>query len=498
MSGIYAKKLPLKETVNGKNSDYNGVHKPIVYEFIRGDVEASGTATVLADGGKSTITSNDTVDFSELEVDDFVEIIKYSVVNGLYVINQRIITKVLDVISSTQIKVNFGFTTPYSCLVNIKKRENWFLNLTIKGVKPEELTSSNIAVLKIQEKDAVITFNVAPFLRSLVKMNDNFDYNNIAVSTNAKDVSHIYQLLLSTEWNGGISTDVTGYNTSEFYKYINGVKQINEKYGNNFADFYLAGNNLWISKLFNGLEDFDKFGESGTLNYYKGYPISFGFIANEIPTFFLRLFIEEKDINGNNLTTNFYTIDANDRYQISAIKDSMITNNGTKRINLFLRYLSSEDITQYQSTYKYKYDIIDYCNKNTVYLNWLHPTGARMYYLFQKNNIKGIATKTKEVYNPYFEDIENQTGDTFITGKDVTPNLIVGGVESVEKYKWLKTLLYSTNVLMLLNPKTWKTEGAKWQNVNIPDGSFTLEQATDNTFEFSFNIVLPKINTQSE
>lgn len=495
MSRIYAKSLPIKEVITGIDCDVNGVHKPIVFEFIRGDV----AGYIINNAGDTQIVNADTTNFSELVLGDFVDVIEYENIGGLISIISITRAEVINIIDVDNIIVDIPFVAPANCFVNIVKRSGWYCEVKIKGFKLGELTESIIGVLKIDAKDYLINFNVSPFLRSLVEMKDNFDYTALGDSVIGREMSYVYRLALESIWVGGSSTEVFGYDVTQFYKYFNGVKQIGELYGNNFADYFLVGDPAKKSLLFNGVKDVDLNTDFiGDLNYYRGLPISIGFFSNSLAGYELKTFITQINQNNVQIATNNYPQSTDGLYRIRKIKDSEVSNPLTKFFLLQMKYVETAGINVYEATNEYKYDIIDYCKENSVYLNWLHPSGARLFYLFQRNNIKGLTTKTIDSYNPYFADIETQSGDAFITGKEVTPSLTIGGVDTIKKYKWIKTLLYSSNILMLTNPDSWETDGAIWQNVNIPDGSFTLEQATDSNVEFAFTIILPKINTQSE
>lgn len=142
--------------------------------------------------------------------------------------------------------------------------------------------------------------------------------------------------------------------------------------------------------------------------------------------------------------------------------------------------------------------LIDHnCVENPVYLNWLGGSGGRNYWLFKTRQQYGLTTSIKGQFEPYQDDIENAQGYSFETGRDATPRLIVGAVVDRASAEGIKTLLYSPNVLMLMNPNTWSSEGPIWQVVKPLPATFNLWPTDATRVELEFSIDLPKINVQS-
>lgn len=142
--------------------------------------------------------------------------------------------------------------------------------------------------------------------------------------------------------------------------------------------------------------------------------------------------------------------------------------------------------------------LIDHsCASNPVYLNWLGLSGGRNYWLFKKRQEYGITTSVNGVFEPYQSDIENAQGYTFETGRESTPRLVVGAIVSRSSAEGIKGVLYSPNVLMLMNPDTWTSESPIWQIVRPVPGSFKLWETDAERVELEFSIDLPKTNIQS-
>lgn len=134
---------------------------------------------------------------------------------------------------------------------------------------------------------------------------------------------------------------------------------------------------------------------------------------------------------------------------------------------------------------------------NPVYLNWLGGAGGRNYWLFKLRQQYGLNVNVLGTFSPYLKDIENAQGTTYDTGREAFPRLTVGAVVDREDAEGIQTVLYSPNVLMLMNPDTWQVEGVKWQIVRVVPGSFKLWETDQTRVELEFTIELVEINVQS-
>lgn len=137
------------------------------------------------------------------------------------------------------------------------------------------------------------------------------------------------------------------------------------------------------------------------------------------------------------------------------------------------------------------------CVSLPVYLSWLGISGGRNYWLFKLRQAYGVNTQSRGEFSPYTPDIENAQGTVFSTGIEVNPRLTVGAVVDLEDAEGIETILYSNDVLRLMNPDTWQSVGPVWQVVRVVPGSFKLWDTDQSRVELEFSINLEPINTQS-
>lgn len=137
------------------------------------------------------------------------------------------------------------------------------------------------------------------------------------------------------------------------------------------------------------------------------------------------------------------------------------------------------------------------CVDQPVYLNWMGLSGGRNYWLFGKRQNYGVGTAIVGEFQPYTEDIETAQGVAFDTGRTALPKLIIGAAVDREDAEGIKGVLYSPNVLRLMNPATWQTEGPVWQVVRPVPGSFKLWDTDQTRCEIEFTIELTELNIQS-
>lgn len=148
-------------------------------------------------------------------------------------------------------------------------------------------------------------------------------------------------------------------------------------------------------------------------------------------------------------------------------------------------------------TEKKHIDIDHDCVKNPVYLNWLGTNSGRNYWLFKTVQTRGITVTVDGTYETYLTDIENAQGDVQDLGRGARPRLTIGAKVPIPKLLGLERVLYSINVLMLMNPGTWTTVGPRWQIVRVVPGSFKLNDTDEKFHTIELTIELPAINIQS-
>jgi hypothetical protein len=148
-------------------------------------------------------------------------------------------------------------------------------------------------------------------------------------------------------------------------------------------------------------------------------------------------------------------------------------------------------------TEKKRIDIDASCVESPVFLNWMGTEAQREYWLFHYVQSKQIATSEGANFAPFIEDNTNAVSYLNEISRGAIESLICGGNVPISKIEGIKTMLYSPNVLMLMNPSTWKVDGVKWLKVRIAPGTFKLYDTDQKRADIQFTLEFPEINIQS-
>lgn len=138
------------------------------------------------------------------------------------------------------------------------------------------------------------------------------------------------------------------------------------------------------------------------------------------------------------------------------------------------------------------------CKTNPVFAVWSNSKGGRGHWLFHKVQTEAIQTTEGGDFEPTEKDLENSRGQIIDASIFAQPQLIVNSSIMNEDMDGFKTILYSTNIEILVNPYTWETESPKWKIYRPLKGSFRVIDTDEvrTTFEITFN--LPYINNPSK
>jgi len=155
---------------------------------------------------------------------------------------------------------------------------------------------------------------------------------------------------------------------------------------------------------------------------------------------------------------------------------------------------ASERITEIKEI-----DVDATCVDNPIYLKWLNTSGGFSQWLFGRMQTDIIQTAVNGEYETLIDDdLENSIGAEEYMSKDAQPQMVIGANLPIDKMDGIKGMLMSPKVLMLTNPETWTTEGAKWVRVRIQVGSFLILKTSETRSQIELVLLLPKINIQSE
>lgn len=498
MNNVILKTNPFKVIEGTSETCFvNGVHKPIIFEFMRQDIFGTSFTN---NGGFIQINNvfGDIFPDTEINVGDFVNIYYLDVdqnIDAVKLVEITLVNSTLGNVTSLETNEPFVSIGLNAGCVNFV-RENWYLQTSIKAFPLGESVERVVSTIESKaDGNLLISVNVAPFLKNLVSMQDKFDYLFDGLIN--REVSYLYRLNFNSFWSEGDGITLFNIDENDFYQYLNGVKPMLSKYGNCFADFQLTpekeNQKLFVGMGFNSKKEI-------ALNYYYGFPFSFGTIMKTDALFIKRLVLEIYDINNNILNTNTETLSISENYNTINIKKSKLTSFPTAEyFNFYMIYeLISDPENVFSASLTYRADIRRGCVENPIYINWLDSNGGRNYWLFEKNQVLTMDAETNSDFKPYFSDLETQNIDTQEINVSANEVISVGGVCSIEKWQMLKTLFHSINVNVLTNPSSWETDGAKWKVVRIEKGSLSSWETKNKNVEFSFKIQTESINIQAE
>jgi len=150
-------------------------------------------------------------------------------------------------------------------------------------------------------------------------------------------------------------------------------------------------------------------------------------------------------------------------------------------------------------TEKKEIKIVSCIPRNPLYLKWVGTNGAWNYWLFSVNQIKGMNVTSGGLFSKYIEDLALQDSDSKFITKNAVPEMLLGaeGLDD-DDILGLTTLLYSPQVMMLMNPTTWSVNGEVWQMVKVVPAKFKTEETRSNVHSIELTIQLIEINIQSQ
>lgn len=141
-------------------------------------------------------------------------------------------------------------------------------------------------------------------------------------------------------------------------------------------------------------------------------------------------------------------------------------------------------------TEKKKIKIDRTCIKNPFFITWINSKGGREHWLFSRFNSYGMDFASGDSAMVYSTDLQNQRGNILDLSKEAQPFITGRTIASQSDIVALKNVVYSLNVEILMNPKTWQSEGPKWQRIYPRQGSFTLydEDEQHPVIEITFDL----------
>ena len=441
-------------------SKLNNVHQPIWFVFKREDFQVS---SITNDAGKVKITISGTFTSFDGGVDDYLKLVtSQTAYNGTWKITA---------ITTNTITIDLPYISNATGYFNMLGRKNWFVitYVSVKLPSGDIIPVGNLETRQNQNDECHV--NVAPLLKSYVLMNDTFEYNTFSYA----DVyeSNQYQVSYQEYFTG---SDIPSEKRIDFY-FINSVNQPRYRSGSNM-EYYMFGNK---NNLIKWLTPFVR------PTAFKGFPFCMSFI-NFTDRFNVYQFETHNDTTIDTLVT------ADKPYLNRTMLETTNTSLGGEievqlRANIELEWVNfSEKI------------IVDFnteCHKSPIYLNWLDTTGGRAFWLFDRVQTVVVDTAVGDTFEPLVSNLKEQQGDVFEVERFAGNKLVLTTYTTIEKAKGIKSMLYSLNVLMLVNPDTWETDGVVWEAVRPLAGSYQLYNTNETHTSLTVTIELMATNIQS-
>lgn len=270
------------------------------------------------------------------------------------------------------------------------------------------------------------------------------------------------------------------------YNAIDGVKNLLDEYGQNFADYLPTT----IERDAKFLTEFQ------TPTYFVGFPFALNWIFNtQLVVGKKNITLEEDEFNASGTNTNHYD-EYIDKNQYGGVNHLLLTgsyNAGTEYIEAWIEangvageyyvaenYVAdnyTEDVTSSSSgsiriTEKKKVYLDANCRKNPIYLMWKNALGGWSYWLFDSNTEETFVAKHNTEYSVYVENIATANLKSKFVNADQVKTITCGDSVRVSDMYGLSGIEKSPQVFMLYDATKLSTNPTlAWLGVNvIPKG----------------------------
>lgn len=459
----------------GFYSKWWAVHQPINFGFERVGFVID---TVVDNDGNAQVTT--TQEYTDLDINEGLQVFIVSdVYNGYFTI--------LEVINEFEFVIDTPYISNAVGSVYDTEKKNVYLELTILKLNPITTLFESIgSIVSKHDSDFNYNINVAPFLKNTIEDNNTV---NIPTSGNYADrkESGIFKISTTEFYNNSQAGTLTG--TTKYY-FVNAIMQIQNKYGSNLGIYVPVPIEGVLSKFLSAFL---------VPTYFKGFPLTVSFIYNDAfdnENFTLKQLDEVFDQNGNHVESNFYYINS----EIGAINRAGLypTEVDVSKFKLSHYYDTGGEPSTLQVSEEITIDVASECYKNPIFLMWTGTNGSKNSWLFDQIQINNLDTSNKSTFEPSNENLEFQEGKVYELENEAQRSINLVSIITKDKIEGISTMLYSINVVLLMNPSVWNLEGAIWQSVTISKGSFSLYEIDDTNVELKLTINLPSINIQTK
>lgn len=317
------------------------------------------------------------------------------------------------------------------------------------------------------------SFNFKNIVRALINENKFKDciVPNLYSATIYDDSTLSYQLPFTISVDGYSAETLT-----KNYKFLKNVEQLIDNKRKSSAD-----NPVRILLPTNNYIDYN-------LTYFEGYPFDFS-------------------IYGISSGSNFYL---KNKTSISTSEVYLSATNDVKRLfisdggnNEFLSNIIglTNTINKLElwvdGSFNSNINVKRIDSKSGVYLKWFNASGSYSYWLFDDVVTETLTTNTLDEVNGVYDNIQNISATSQITGKKANKTLKLNTKFSEFDKDYITSILTSPLVEMYIyNQPFQQIQTNSFVGVSLNDGSTPFNNKTGN-YQMNLTITLPSYNTQT-
>jgi hypothetical protein len=304
--------------INGQSSKWNSVHQPVIFELQRRDFnlvyqqKVSGYVRLKIMGTiPSVVKVGHRLKFRTLgKVNEakITQIIQPNVIVTDSTINGTVYTG--DVIFSESYK-------------------NYYVEVEVFGVDKSDNYISLGTSRNTSGKDEIAKISIQEWLRTLTTFENEFAYN--ALNKAMKNEGGKFNIRYREVYNG-VATAYSSLSTLNVFYWTNSVKQLQEKHGQNMADF--------VPMVGNVRDEGAKFQSVFKRpTYFVGYPFSLNFIySDNLLNYQLIKKEKTKNVNGSQIAVTSDNLSMAQRVAVNRLMLKGSYTSNVKTVDVWLEY----------------------------------------------------------------------------------------------------------------------------------------------------------------
>ena len=467
-------------------SRWNSAHLPIIFKFQRSDFTVQ-TVESAAGSPEAILVQLGEAPLAEIQVGDEVYI------------NSGVYVGIFTVIYVDGLMGELILDTPYLDVdtiggwVNLAELKNWRLQIRILEYstgEPIELTDNTIFH---PDSTGLVTADLHQYIKKLISFIPDLAYDQVNVGDYG--FGGAFNIQWKVLYTGGTG-DFIELSDDNKHFFVNGVKQLQALYGNNFAEFVPDQDSGEEAKF---LTAFEK------PVFWPGYPWSISFIYPDnlqaSPVLELIKLETYRDKNGNYISSSTEGILETESEllnhlmlemtgydeDVRTIDISLLTDDVLYVDTDFVDEDYVEAIEEISLTETLPVEVDHDCKDNAVYLRWINRMGGLDYWLFHFSQPENLTTGSEDLSEKYIEDVEDADTKEFVVSLEAQPTRILQADNlTLQQRRGLEHLLTSPQVMMLTDNESVP---AKWQTIRIKRGTFNLGESRDTRYKLEIEIL---------